>query len=87
MRTFFRWNSGTSRHFELLQTTSAILNQVNNQSEFYAINWRDPTHFDSEDDYRTGRLETSVSHCQQPVQEYAQILKNKVAAVKTQFPR
>lgn len=31
-------------------------------------------------------VETLFSRCQQPVQEYAQILKNKVAAVKTQFP-
>ena len=77
--TFFRWNSGTSRHFELLQRTSAILNQVNNQSEFYAINWRDATRFDSGWRWLPHRpvVETSVSHYQQPVQEYAQILKNK----------
>ena len=36
---------------------------VNNQSIMpYTINWRDTTHFDSEDDYRTGCR--NVSHCQ-----------------------
>ena len=83
MMTFFRWNSGTSRHFELRQKTSAILNQVNNQSEFYAINWRDPTHFDSEDDYRTGRLWKRQSVTVSGVRSN---FENMVAAVKTQFP-
>ena len=32
-------------------------------SEYNTINWRDTTHFDSEDDYRTGCR--NVSHCQQ----------------------
>ena len=31
--------------------------------EYNTINWRDTTHFDSEDDYRTGCR--NVSHCQQ----------------------
>ena len=31
--------------------------------EYNTINWRDTTHFDSEDDYRTGCQ--NVSHCQQ----------------------
>ena len=36
---------------------------VNNQSIIpYTINWRDTTHFESEDDYRTGCR--NVSHCQ-----------------------
>ena len=33
------------------------------QSLIPAINWRDTTHFDSEDDYCTGC--SNVSHCQQ----------------------
>ena len=33
--------------------------------EFNTINWRDTTHFDSEDDYRTGCR--NVCHCQQQV--------------------
>ena len=34
------------------------------------VNWRDTTHFDSEDDYRTGC--ENVSHCEQqrPIQDY-----------------
>ena len=34
---------------------------------------------------QAGCRNVSQSRCQQPVQEYAQILENKVAAVKTQF--
>ena len=29
--------------------------------EYNTINWRDTTHFDSEDDYRTQVVETSVT--------------------------
>ena len=40
--------------------------------EYNTINWRDTTHFDSEDDYRTGCR--NVSHCKQqqysPIQDY-----------------
>ena len=37
---------------------------------YNAINWRDTTHFDSEDDYRTGCR--NVSHCQQQ-QSYSRL--------------
>ena len=36
---------------------------------YNTINWRDTTHFDSEDDYRTGCR--NVSHCQQQQQSYS----------------
>ena len=47
-----------------------MTNQVNNQSLMQTINWRDKTHFDSEDDYRTGCQ--NVSHCNNnsPIQDY-----------------
>ena len=38
--------------------------RLKTSQEFNTINWRDTTHFDSEDDYRTAGCR-NVSHCQQ----------------------
>ena len=42
---------------------SQVIDQSDQQPEHNTINWRDTTHFDSEDDNRTGCR--NVSHCQQ----------------------
>ena len=47
--------------FIVSQTVSYPVGQLTNWLE--TINWRDTTHFDSEDDYSTGCR--NVSHCQQ----------------------
>ena len=39
------------------------MDQLDQQPEYNTINWRDTTHVDSKDDYRTGFR--NVSHCQQ----------------------
>ena len=45
------------------QKISHLIDQSGHYTEFNAINWRDTTQFDSEDDYRTGCR--NVSHGQQ----------------------
>ena len=40
-----------------------LLHNKDSDDDDNTINWRDTTHFDSEDDHRIGRR--NVSHCQQ----------------------
>ena len=60
-----------------------LIDQSGQWPEFNTMNWRDTTHFDSEDDYRTGR--GNVSHYQQqesysglrsPGRSYSTYLRN-----------
>ena len=41
--------------------TYTAIDQSDQQAAFNTINWRDTTHFDSEDDYYTGCQ--NVNHC------------------------
>ena len=47
----------------MLLIVCQLIDQSGQQPEFNTINWRDTTHFDSEDNYRKGCQ--NVGHCQQ----------------------